>query len=134
MADTSHWEARFVDEFIIASKRERYLGFLKGPKNRKKALERLNHSLDYDPRKSATLPKDAGRLLAFLIDRDVADTCHFMADAHRDDGKEMRTKDAVEALVESYFGALMICPYRGSHTAIIAVYKPEDPSDLIVLS
>ncbi len=55
MAEVSLWEQAFVRAYIVAEKRDRYLAFLKGRKHRRKILDRLNHSLDYDERYATPL-------------------------------------------------------------------------------
>lgn len=133
MADISHWEKQFVSAFVIESKRERYLTKLKGGKHRKEILNRLNHSLDYDPACATVLDnslKYPSALLSFLLGHGVDPLdCHFMADGNPLDGNAMRLDRAVSELLDNHWGAIIICPPRP-----IAVYKQEDIGNLILLS
>jgi hypothetical protein len=137
MANVSHWEQRFVEEYIVKAKRERYLTFLKGHKHRKKILERLNHSLDYNESKACRLDssfKAVEPLIALLRSHHVADTCYLVADGNRADGTEIRLELAIPELLQNHWGALIICPPQRLHSGTpIAVYKPEDPADLVLL-
>lgn len=132
MADVSYWENAFVRSYIVEEKRDRYLAFLKGRKHRRKVLERLNHSLDYDDRLAQSLDNcysfpDA--LIEFLLGRGVDHTnCYFMADGNPADGRAMRLDRAVPELLGNHWGGLIICPPKP-----IAVYKREDIGDLILL-
>jgi hypothetical protein len=138
MAALSFWEQRFVEEYIVASKRSRYLTFLKGPKHRKKILERLNHSLDYDESKATRLDasyRSEDSLLALLQSHYVSETCYLMADQNRYDGQELTLENAIRELFQNFWGALIICPPQGLLSGTpIAVYKEEDVGDLVLLS
>lgn len=139
MAELSFWEQRFVEEYIVASKRARYLTFLKGPKHRQKILERLNHSLDYDESKATRLDaqrRDEDSLIALLRSHHVAETCYLMADQNQYDGQELRLENAIRELLQNFWGALIICPPQGQVVlgTPIAVYKEEDVGDLVLLS
>ena len=133
MADVSYWDRAFVHAYIVAEKRDRYLDFLKGSKHRRKVLERLNHSLDYDERHAT--PLDASysspdALIEYLLGRGVDHTnCYFIADGSSADGRSMRLDRAVPELLENHWGALIICP-----PIPIAVYKPEGNANLVLLS
>ncbi|MFO0922645.1 MAG: hypothetical protein U0905_09190 [Pirellulales bacterium] len=133
MAEVSLWEQAFVRAYIVAEKRDRYLAFLKGRKHRRKILDRLNHSLDYDERYATPLDaryKIPKALIVYLIGRGVDRlTCCLMADGHSADGRHMRLEQAVLELLDSHWGALIICP-----PIPIAVYKPEDIGDLVLLA
>ena len=132
MADASHWEDAFVRAYIVAEKRDRYLTFLKGPKHRHKILERLNHSLEYDDRHATVLNAThsiPNALTEYLMGRGVDHTmCCLMADGNPADGRSMRLDRAVLELLGNHWGALIICP-----PTPIAVYKPEDIGDLVLL-
>jgi hypothetical protein len=132
MAEVSHWENAFVRAYIVAEKRDRYLTFLKGPKHRRKILEQLNHSLDYDNRRARVLDgqfSSPDTLTEFLMGRGVDHmTCCLMADGNPADGRSMRLERAVLELLDNRWGALIICP-----PIPIAVYKPEGIGDLVLL-
>jgi len=124
MAEVAYWERLLVEKFVIKSKRERYLEFLKGPKNRKKILERLNHAFDYDPKCSIAISasdRSKQGLFMLLRGRYVADTCFFIADGNGRDGHELRLEDGIDELTGNHWGAILICPPKP-----IAVYKPEN--------
>jgi len=108
MADVSHWEDAFVRAYIVAEKRDRYLTFLKGPKHRRKILERLNHSLDYNDRHATVLDATysfPNTLTEYLMGRGVDHTaCCLMADGNPADGTSMRLNRAVLELLDNYWG------------------------------
>jgi len=118
--------------FAIKERQERYLALLKGRKHRAKLLDGLNHDFAYDPSKATRLPamfREIEPLTSFLAAQYVSPTCYLMADSNDLDGKELRIDVAVTELLNNHFGALMICPPKP-----IALYKEEDPSDLILLA
>jgi hypothetical protein len=135
MATISHLEQCFVETYIVAERRQRYLTFLKGRKHRQKILERLNHSLDYDKSKAQRLDASFGTVNAIIpLLRSyyaLEDSCHLMADGNPYDGGTFSLKFAVSELVSNRWGALIICPTPGS---VIALYMKEDPGGFILLS
>jgi len=131
MADIEFWEKRFVDEYIVPEKRDRYLMKLKGPKHRREILDRLNHVLDFRPETATTLSQQQrtnGALLGLLRSYRVSDTCHIMADSTPLDGQEMRLELALEELFGHSFGFVLICP-----PVPIAPYKEEDIGKMFLL-
>ena len=133
MTDVARAEYVFVQTYIRKEKRDRYLQFLKGGKHRQKILDLLNHSLDYDPVFASELDHSfctQEGLVKFMQSRGSRDNdCHLMADGHRLDGQSVALGDAVDALLNHYWGTLVIC---GEPT--IAIYKSEAPSRLVLLS
>jgi hypothetical protein len=131
MAEAALWEQRYIERFVHKSKRERYLHLLKGPKHRKKLLDRLNHAFEYDPRNATSLggaERTSAGLTALLRRLYVADTCYLVADGNPNDGKELRLEAGVEVLLGNHWGAILICPPKP-----IGVYKAEDIGELVLL-
>lgn len=88
MADIGTWESRFVDAYIMRSKRERYLSFLRAPRRRKEILNRLNHTFDYDPNRATRLEPPlifAEPLIALLRERGADETSVYMLALSGDD-------------------------------------------------
>jgi hypothetical protein len=131
VADVAYWEARFVKCFVIKEKQDRYLAFLKGKKHRKKITDRLNHQLDFDEAKATRLDsryKAPPELVSLLRSYHVEPTCFLIADGAEFDGHELRLELGVENALESYWGVVILCPPEP-----LAIYKAEDPADLILL-
>jgi hypothetical protein len=132
MADVPEWERRFVERYIVEDAREEYLRFLKGRKRRKKILDRLNESLDYDASLARDLDpalRDPPALVAHLKSLYVRPTCHLMADGCEEDGEEVRLEHGVAALLGNHWGGVLICPPDP-----IAVYKGEGTGAFILLA
>ena len=130
MGDKAVWEERFVRAYIAKTRQNRYLTFLKG-KKRQHILNRLNHSLDLDDRKAEVLDKrhrSASALTGLLRDQRVADTCFLIADGSEYDGCELPLDQGVDALLNNFFGAVLICPPKP-----IALYKTEDLGTFMIL-
>ncbi len=131
MAEVAWWEKRFVDEYILPEKRDRYLIKLKGPKHRAEILDRLNHVLDYRPERATRLSahqRTRTALLELLCHHRVANTRYVMADASSVDGRELRLELAVDELLGHSWGFMLICP-----PVPIAVYKQEDIGEMFLL-
>ncbi len=125
------WEERFVRIYVVKAKRDRYIRLLKSKKNRSKILERLNHNLDYDESKARELaPAERGpeALLQLLRTRGVDHRACLMADSSDEDGRSLPLEQAVGALLDCPWGAVLICPPKP-----IALYKEEDIGRLFLL-
>jgi hypothetical protein len=138
MAEVAFWEQQLVDKFVIKAKRERYLRFLKGPKHRKKILQRLNHAFDYDP-KCAIAISSADRnkqgLLMLLRDRYVKDTRYLIADGNHFDGRELRLEVGIDELIGNHWGRysfVLQSPSRYTSRKILenGFYWSSEPHDL----
>jgi len=132
MAEVDFWERKFIELYILPARRRRYLEFLKGRRHREKVLERLNHTLDFDPEKAVEVPgagADEDGLYSLLASFHVEGTCHLMGDGNPLDGHELRIDRAVPELLRSHWGIVLICPPRP-----IALYKEESPGRLLLLA
>lgn len=129
--DRNYWEAKFVDAFVLKSKRSRYKKLLRDPRKRFKILDRLNHNADLDFSHGVEL---AGRetLPALLIQKlstyDIDDQCWLISDDSNLDCKLLPTREAAELTVEADWGTIMICPPNP-----IAVYRAEAPETKLYL-
>ena len=131
MANIAFWEKRFVEEYIVPEKRDRYLMKLKGPKHRRDILDRLNHVLDFRPETATALSqhqRTSDALFKLLRSHHVTNTCYIMADSTPLDGREMRLELAFEELLGHPFGFVLICP-----PVPIALYKEEDIGQMFLL-
>jgi hypothetical protein len=131
MGEVHYWERRFIEDFVVPKRRDRYLQFLGSKKNRHKALDRLNHTLDFDRERARLIPgamRTTNGLLTLLKEYNVRDTCHVLADDAEEDGAEMRLEAAVDFLVGHPWGVVLICP-----PAPVAIYKEEDIGDMYLL-
>jgi hypothetical protein len=131
MADVDGWEEQFIRKYASKAKQARYLSMLKGPKHRRKFLECLNHTFEYDPRWAIALPdadQSESGLLQLLRARYVADTCHIMADGNDSDGRSLRLELGIQELHRNWWGTVVICP-----PVPIAIYKPEVPGQPVLL-
>lgn len=131
MAEINYWERLFVEHYIVLQKKDFYLTKLKGRKHRREILERLNHSLDYRQEAATTLSpqcRTSEAILDLLQHYRVADTCHIMAYGNSFDRREIRIEMAIDEMLGSVLGFIMICP-----PIPIAVYKAGDVGDLLLL-
>ena len=130
MSHNEEWEEKFVRAYIVKSKRERYLSFLKSSKHRHKILARLAHALDYETSASRNLDSQFdANVIETLKSLGVSDRCYLIANGSQLDGKELPLADGVGELTFCDFGAVLICPPKP-----VAVYNPEDIKRLILLS
>ncbi|MEO0557333.1 MAG: hypothetical protein AAF170_04025 [Bacteroidota bacterium] len=123
MAEVAPWERRFVELYVDRTAQDRALSLLKGRKHRTKWLNQLNHSPAFNFSKARDLgPTDAQGLLSLLASLYVHPTGYLIADASTLDGKELRIELAVEELLRTRWGAVLICPPKP-----IAIYREESP-------
>ena len=116
-------EAAFVKGFAAKEKQERYLHLLAGPKRRRDILDRLNHTLDFDPRYAALIPQElrtAAEMTRQLRERGAGAICHVIADTLDADGRDSPLPDALTEVITHDFGSVLCClPGR------LAFYQPE---------
>ncbi len=132
MSEISYWEEKFVRQYIVKNRRDRYLTFLKGKKHRQKVLNKLNHNLDFHPHLGKVLmssTKSEEGLSALLQSKHVSGVCYLIADGNDWDGKELTLELGVNELLGNELGAVLICPPKP-----IAIYKEEDIGRLFLLS
>ena len=131
MAEASYWEQQFVRKYAARAKQARYLSLLKGKTSRRKFLECLNHTFDFDSRWAVELAHaehfEPG-LLRLLRARQVAETCYVMADGRESDGRELPLELGIHELCTNWFGTVLICP-----PIPIAVYRCEVPGPPVLL-
>ena len=130
-SDFALWQERFVRRYIVKARRKRYLMLLRDRKTRRKILERLNHTLDYDESKARVLTaaeREPDTLLSFLQGRGVDEVGHVTSDGGDADGATLPLREALTAVLDNSWGAVLICP-----PIPIALYKEEDIGRLILL-
>lgn len=130
MAEIDLWEKRFVEAYVEKSVRERYLAMLKGKKHRQKLLDRLNHAPGFDFSKARRLDVcDRETLLRLLGSLRVEPTGYVMADSSNLDGHEVRVELAVDEMLHTMWGAVLICPPKP-----VAIYREESPGAFYLFS
>jgi hypothetical protein len=125
------WEQQFIRTFTAKHKRERYLGFLSNPKRRDKLIHELNNGLELEPSLATHVPnpeRTKSGLLGLLKARGATGSAHVMALQHELDGGDLPLEEAIDVLLTSPWGVLLICPPRP-----VALYKAEDPGGMTLL-
>lgn len=132
MSDQAHWEARFVNRFVVKQRQPRYKTCLPNEKDRHSALERLNHKMeDFEAdriRKLTGLESQAENILKLLQGEKVDGECWILSSDPALDGRKLALDVAVGLVASADWGTVMICPPKP-----IAIYRPEAPSSLYLL-
>lgn len=122
-SDRETWENKFVDAFVVKSKRTRYKELLNKPKSRTKILDRLNHGDDLEFGRAVelvgreSLPEHfIQRLRAYEVD----DHCWLISDDPQLDLKSLPISEAADLTARAFLGTVMICP-----PLPVAVFRPE---------
>ena len=105
-------EEALIRSFVVATKQERYIGFLANPKRRGKATAALLHFGDLDPRWVVPLPagkQAAEEIEAALRSRGAGDTCHVISYGEEIDGRQMALAEALGAVANGCEGTLLSC-------------------------
>jgi hypothetical protein len=125
-------EAALIRSFVIASKQDRYIGFLANPKRRTRATAALYHLRDLDPRYVVTIAgnqQNAGPIEHALRARGAGDTCHVVSTNTVLDGKRLPLAEALDAVIGLGSGTLLSCvPGK------LGYYEGEGPSDRCILA
>ena len=124
-------EIALFTAFVPNPRRQRYLGLLQHPADRKKLLRYLAHFHDLDPRYCRRVAPDQqtpDALLALLRARKAPDTCHVISEGREVDGADMPLKEALDHVVGMALGTFISCiPGR------LAYFEGEEPGERYVL-
>jgi hypothetical protein len=107
----NHEEA-VVGAFIIPVRRERYLEFLKSPKNRKKFINVLAHFKHLDPKFAKSISGNQGNpsaLLKLLLGKGAGVKCWVISENAELDGKEIDLQTALAETVGRQMGTFISC-------------------------
>ena len=124
-------ESALIEAFVVKPRRERLLTSLRDRRRRAKAVDRLNHFQDLDPRFLVHIaPRDQTPtgIAALLEERGAPATCHVVSSAADLDGEEMPLLAALEGVVGFGAGTLLSCvPGR------LAYFEGEEANDRYIL-
>jgi hypothetical protein len=107
----NHEEA-VVRAFLIPARRERYLGFLKSPKNRKKFIGVLAHFKHLDPQFATSISgnqRNPEALLKLLFEKGAGVKCWVISENAELDGKEIDLQIALKETVGRQMGTFISC-------------------------
>jgi len=124
-------EAELINAFVVPSKRERLIEFLRSPKRRAKVLATLDHFRDLDPKFIVQLEpseQHATAIAALLGKRGAPSQCHLISSNRELDGRDLPLKDALERVVGLGFGTLI-----SSIPGRLAYFEGESPRDRFIL-
>ena len=124
-------ETAFVQAFIVADKRERYLAKLASHRHRQKFLDRLNHCPDIDfafATRVSSGEQKAAQIEKILRSHGAPDTCHLISDNSKWDQKDLPLGEALALVCGSSIGTIVSCtPGR------LAYYEAEEMSHRFIL-
>jgi hypothetical protein len=117
-------ESKVIENFVIESKRDRYLTFVKKPKTRKKFINELAHfSSQLD--RFEEIKKNEWNVINQKLDRlnEIAD-CYVISENREIDGKRMKVDQALSETIGMGMGTLIVFG-----NAEVVFYEGEGPSD-----
>jgi hypothetical protein len=115
-------EDAFSSSFVIPEKRARYAEFLRNPKRRPEALDRLNHFFDFVPRLATEIDRGGGRELGKRLRKLGAPDEAQIIGGGKADGKKLPLEDAIDTGMSEGWGVVISCiPGR------LALYVKEFP-------
>ncbi len=107
-----HPEEALFETFIVPSKRQRYLDFLKTKRGRDKILAALDHFKDLGPRFCAKIrPAElhANEILRILRNHSAPTDFHLVSSEAHWDGRQMPLSDALREIVGGGSGTFVSC-------------------------
>jgi hypothetical protein len=117
-------EEELVKAFILPARRERYLEFLKTPKNRAKFIEQLAHFKHLNPQFAIGISgnqQNPASLLKLLTAKGAGPNCWVISENSKMDGREMDLETALRETVGYQMGTFLSCvPGR------LAYFEDED--------
>lgn len=124
-------EIRFVNSFIVAERRERWIGFLQHPRKRPKVTETLWHYKDLDRRYFVEIPgEDQGARRVFnRLKKLHAPSSSWLISATPElDESEMELREALDRVVGMLNGTIISC-IPGQ----LAYFESEEPANRYIL-
>jgi hypothetical protein len=105
-------EDAVVRAFIIPLRQERYLEFLKSPKNRKKFINALAHFKHLDPKFATSIAgnqSNPSALVKLLVGKGAGTKCWVISENGELDGKEIDLQTALKETVGRQMGTFISC-------------------------
>jgi|SRR5580704_12053206 hypothetical protein len=105
-------EKAVVQAFILPVRQERYLEFLKSPKNRKKFISVLAHFKHLDPKFATSIAgnqSNPAALVKLLVGKGAGIKCWVISENADLDGKELDLETALQETVERQMGTFISC-------------------------
>jgi hypothetical protein len=105
-------EEEVVKAFILPSKRDRYLEFLKTPKKRTKFIAQLAHFKHLNPKFAFTIPgreHNPSSLLKLLGAKGAGATCWVISENSKLDAQEMDLEMALKETIGYGMGTIISC-------------------------
>jgi hypothetical protein len=123
-------EVQIINTFILATKRERYAGFVSSPKNRKKFVRELYHFTDFDPDAIVHMPSKFETIEGILNElraRGANETCYVISVDNDLDGMTLSLSDAFQRVFAYVEGTIISCGPK------LAYYEGEAPNNRFIL-
>ena len=105
-------ERAIVAAFVSPPKQDRYMGFLRSGKTRKKLLSRLPHFSDFDPRVVCSIrpaQQHAEWILGELLGHGAGHACYAISSSREFDQVEGSLKELLEEVVGFEPGTIISC-------------------------
>jgi len=105
-------EEELVKAFILPVRQERYLEFLKTPKNRTKFVDQLAHFKHLNPQFAISIPgnqQNPASLLRLLSAKGAGLNCWVISENSETDGREMDLEAALKETVGMQMGTFLSC-------------------------
>ena len=102
-------EEATVRAFFARARRDRFVGLLRSPKRRGKALNALNHFNDFDQRYATRVGTSHLNLPAMLRVRGSPAECYVISDLATIDARVLPLDDAIAETMSGGFASLLCC-------------------------
>jgi hypothetical protein len=105
-------EQAVVRAFLLPVRQERYLEFLKTPKNRKKFIAVLAHFKHLDPKFATSISGSQSRsseIVKLLVKKGSGDKCWVISENAELDAREIDLKTALQETVGRQMGTFISC-------------------------
>ena len=119
-----HIESKVIENFIIKSKRERYLNFIKKSKTRKKFTDELAHFSNQLELFEEIKNNERSVIDAQLKRLGLKGECYVISENNELDGKRMAIDKALSEAIGMGMGTLIVFG-----DAVLVFYEGEAPSD-----
>ena len=125
-------EEQFIKNFIVASKRERYLSMFESSKGRSKLIQGFYHLHDLDEDLVTKVPsgeQSTESIFQILKNKAAPDICYVISTNDKLDGKESQLSDVLEQIVGTCDDGTFVSCIPGK----LGYYEGEDVDTRLIL-
>ena len=115
-------ETKVINNFVVSSKRERYIRFISNSKTSKKFLEELHRGNIFDDNLFKAIQKSADDSIINITEKLRIKDCYIISENSEIDGKRLSIEDAINFAISAWCDTGTLIVFGDAH----ALYREHD--------